>query len=1259
MTQNATGTASSERPRRATFSRMSSTHSKDGKDGKEGKEAKETKEGKEGKETRDSIKEGNQESRRSSVLEGHETSAIKVIARIRPKMPKEHFHKDGVEVMADGVSVQLSDGTDKKHFTLDDVIDSRVPEGSQSVVFSRFGRDLLNHSMNGYNVCIFAYGHTGSGKTFTILGSGLGSGIIGDDTGILPRYIAQFFDGNSEDPNIKDVRYGCEFYEVYNEEIRDLLAPSNSNRKRTVHVHPKHGVRIEGLSVSVVTKSEEAMGLVNFGNQMRTVAATTMNERSSRSHAIFSLKCEKTTNESSGKPPKTVKCSITFVDLAGREDHEASGNNDQQMRETCYINSSLFHLAHLISKISENQVKKGNLADFRNSKLTLLLSHALVGNSRTGLIATLAPVQSFYDCAVSTLQFAQNVKKIKTKTFVDNKNSQTAVAELEAEIRKLRKELNDAKCSGTDKESELLAAQSMMSYYKQSWEEVVGESAETSRQRKRIMTNYGLAAHGELHPAVDDTPIPFLTKLSDDPALQGCCNYILNQSSTVIGSDRTACSLILDGVGIRPVMCEVLVDDNMKRVTIKLCGNLTSGDFPRILVGGSQLKPDIDQELEHGDSIILGFAHALRLCIPEISEKPMKTYDLAHTTLDGLDMASAISEISEMSGSTLDNAMLFLQSLGQKTSEYVVQNFMQDLQCICPLVDEANQLTKEVWGERSTIVFKLHCLTNIFGTEEDSVPELAVCVCQEIEKLKTLKDTKDTDTMGSNSSLPKVSRRGQKRDTQKLLGNMRHPEVVALGLGSHMKIGSQSLLYLWSLEKFLRRLNAFRDIYQAGHESPDGFQTIRDRLDASQYDNPWRELSFAQTKIIAEDLAGGKTPPEKAAPAVSLPIQVKKQAESQVSEVVESARARVSSASTDATKQTPTSSQPSTSKLEHGVSFNPQMWMRPSPSTVPPSKFSLGDPMPQNGCMSPICFEAASCSPSVPAASSPPSGSATPRGLRVESAVAQNTPMADFACRGEVTPTASITSGKEAFSSHPKPNISLTSSDLDELRAELQKCRTETGRFIEEQNRLAGFFARVDGLLGRVGQTDTGQTTDLSPDKGSAGISAKLLSGQKQRLQFFCQPSGATPPQTSRSCSPRPSFAIPNYVMMKSIPKSKPVLLTSVARPATPIGPVSVRCSPQVKHVSIALPANPATNQFLPVAQVQAQLRSVTPVNVRAVSPTGTTRQATVPTQSVQKRPSNSPTSNASDIASVLSSRAGGSWGDEPRAGGSWGDELA
>eukprot|EP00971_Amphidinium_carterae_P294552 5848315-Amphidinium_carterae.1 len=287
-----------------------------------------------------------------------------------------------------------------------------------------------------------------------------------------------------------------------------------------------------------------------------------MNERSSRSHAIFTFRFE----QSAGQDPKqeqTQECkkesggspfqsTVTFVDLAGRENHGSGGDKDI-CRERCFINTSLFHLSHLITKLSDRrQVSKDTLMDFRNSKLTLLLSQALAGSSRTALIVTIPPCRSCFSESLSALSFASTAKKIRTQA-VANKSSLVVIAELEAEVKQLRKDLSTSTTKATEKELALSDAKALIAHYKQSWEEALKQSAKGEKRRQELAASWGLRRCSKDPGA--STNSPFLAKLSDDPALQGCLNYFLDAPLT-IGSDST-CDIILHGVGIGPKMCVV------------------------------------------------------------------------------------------------------------------------------------------------------------------------------------------------------------------------------------------------------------------------------------------------------------------------------------------------------------------------------------------------------------------------------------------------------------------------------------------------------------------------------------------------------------------------------------------------------------------------------------------------------------------------------------------------------------------------------
>jgi len=794
---------------------------------------------------------------------------IKVAVRVRPRLKKELGATDGINV--DGNSLLLTDGRDRKHFTFDEVIDSREDHGSQAVVFDRIGRGLLTQSMRGFNVCVFAFGHTGSGKTYTVLGAGGHANDAADGAGLLPRFVRELFMAHERDPRRKTNHYSCEFYEVYNETIKDLLAPANSDRTRTVHVHPKHGVRVEGLSCAVMSKLDEVLGLVSFGNQMRTVAATTMNERSSRSHAVFTCRFEQSQQEAQGQRTlRNCECSVTFVDLAGREDQEVTGNRNRQFREMCYINTSLFHLTHLIGKLSDGQVTKGTLSDFRNSKLTLLLHQALAGNSRTALIATVAPIMTHFDMSVSTLQFAANVKKVQTKPVLNNKTSQAVVSELESEVKALRKQLVDAKTSGTEKEQDLLAAQALIEHYKQSLDEALSNSAEEQQMRRRTASKIGLADMsngGFAHPKSSTGQLlPFFTKLSDDPSLQGCCNYYLDKPRILIGRDATECTIVVEGVGIEDYMCEVTSEEVTGNITIQVADG-AGGPPPRVVVNGHCLQKNTRQTLTHADSLILGYAHAFRLCVPAeaipgLNGTTVDTEGLARAALTSLSLSSAVQELREENGAQFNLIMPYIQQLSTHAPEGTVNELLNGLNMLCPLIDEANLITKEVFGKLNTLLFRLHVLRSLFDISNDK-PDLVVCVLQDLTALAKLQSSRefgpDCSAAGSvaGDDVALSPRSLTRKNTRHLIpGKEKHPEVHALGLSSHMLIGQDeqcSLLYVWSLEKFLQRLREMRDIYQEGCEGSAGFEEIRLRMELQPYIDPWREMTFAHVKLFAQD----------------------------------------------------------------------------------------------------------------------------------------------------------------------------------------------------------------------------------------------------------------------------------------------------------------------------------------------------------------------------------------------------------------------
>jgi len=847
------------------------------------------------------------------------SASVVVVARIRPKLPKENTEPDGVEVYPDGQTMGITNGREKKQYTLDQVFDSRAlrlqtarsdnsteksprpveqrraeAAESQAQFFSNFGRSLVTASLTGYNVCVFAYGHTGSGKTYTMLGDAAGSN-RGAAAGLLPRFLWELFSEHEDAPRPDTWRCTCEFFEVYNEQIRDLLQPGGTSQKpKKVHCHPKHGARIEGLTLSVVSSAEEVMELLNFGNQMRTVAATTMNSRSSRSHAFFNFKYEQLPEAAPKEgrerrvtiqeaPISSCQSAVTFVDLAGREDRERLGNQPGaiQYKEMCFINTSLFHLAHLITKISSGGIERGNLSDFRNSKVTMLLSQALQGNSRTAVVATLSPCQSAFEDSMSTLNFAASAKKIQTKPVVNSKSVEEKLVELENEVHSLQMELAQSKTSNTEKESELLSAQSWINYYKRSWEEACQRSEQSKLARTRSAKRLGLAQSGKgslasLSCSVkseeddkddDDLGYPYLTKLCDDPALQGCCNFPLDESLINIGSCEGSCDIVLVGVGITPEMCSVRCSKG-NEVTVEALPS-EDGSSVRVLLNGQFLRPEQPQPMHHGDCLILGYSHAFRLVEPSPERIKVagtaESLQVARSTIPKLDVASAFEEAVEVEGKQLEDsgglvsAFSFISNLSKRASEPAVRGFLSALHRVHPLVEEANVITREVFGN-ADLHLEIQTLTDVLDFNSDS-PEIVICCLEKPSPLARFQQTVSTvQQCLRNPAAPTSSQ--DLADKRWMLGCAKHPLAHAMGLDEHMTIrGHGHLLSIWSLEEFLQRLSEIRDLYQEACETGEGFEGTRSTLAAQPFQNPWHQCTFSHMKVLAEEAASIRTSP--------------------------------------------------------------------------------------------------------------------------------------------------------------------------------------------------------------------------------------------------------------------------------------------------------------------------------------------------------------------------------------------------------------
>eukprot|EP00929_Paragymnodinium_shiwhaense_P086721 TRINITY_DN47180_c0_g1_i1.p1 TRINITY_DN47180_c0_g1~~TRINITY_DN47180_c0_g1_i1.p1 ORF type:complete len:818 (+),score=248.09 TRINITY_DN47180_c0_g1_i1:230-2683(+) len=373
--------------------------------------------------------------------------AIKVCVRVRPfikeELEGERAGADGNKVtqlciaMPDMSTTEVfeSIGTPlemKKTFRFDRCYWSHSSDhphyATQETLMEELGEAMLEGALAGYNNCIFAYGQTGSGKSYSVIGG------QGDQRGLLPRVVEGLFkklDDKGKDVECKTL---VAFIEIYNEQVKDLLTEAGANAP-TLRVtnHPTLGMTIPGLTKSPVNCFQDVMDLVDYGNTLRHTAATAMNATSSRSHCVFTFEITITEGAGRSKMSKT-----NLVDLAGSERSSRTKATGAALQEGNMINKSLTTLARVIMELAKKNKKA---VPFRDSRLTMVLKESLSGNSKTAMMAAISPNVIDLEETVSTLNFAQSVKMIKTKAVVNKVDEAGMEAQLRTELAELKEQL--------------------------------------------------------------------------------------------------------------------------------------------------------------------------------------------------------------------------------------------------------------------------------------------------------------------------------------------------------------------------------------------------------------------------------------------------------------------------------------------------------------------------------------------------------------------------------------------------------------------------------------------------------------------------------------------------------------------------------------------------------------------------------------------------------------------------------------------------
>lgn len=435
---------------------------------------------------------------------------------------------------------------------------------SQEDIFGKLGSNILNSAIEGYNGSLFAYGQTGSGKSFSVMGDQKNKGIV-------PRICSELFHRlkATEEKGVQD-EVTVSMLEIYNEKIRDLLESRTRDHNLHLRQHPKRGFYVEGLSKATIWNEQALLNKISSGEKQRTIAATKMNDHSSRAHTIVCINISRT----KVREKMTTLSTINLVDLAGSERAKQTESSGARFEEAVNINKSLLTLGNCISSLCDQAKSKSSRnhhIPYRDSVLTSLLMNALGGNSKTVMLATISPDAENYEQTLSTLKYADRAKSIKNKAEVNRAETNKILADMINEKERLLKELQDLKATKTfgvsdeelrkmkeEHEAELKEYQDRSSNMEKAYKEKLKEV----KHKMEEMADKEQAAEKELQE------FPHLINVNEDPALTGKVIHILRPGQKlVVGNNRDKNKIpdiVMNGPGIAKTHAIITCKDDKK-----------------------------------------------------------------------------------------------------------------------------------------------------------------------------------------------------------------------------------------------------------------------------------------------------------------------------------------------------------------------------------------------------------------------------------------------------------------------------------------------------------------------------------------------------------------------------------------------------------------------------------------------------------------------------------------------------------------------
>eukprot|EP00116_Pleurobrachia_bachei_P002640 sb/3462902/ len=622
--------------------------------------------------------------------------SIKVAVRVRPFNQREKDRKAKLIIDMLGTTTLISDpkakDTDPKQFTFDysywshdgykedeqgymHPADERYCD--QARVFKDLGEGVLTNAWAGYNCSLFAYGQTGSGKSYSIVGYGANKGVI---PVICQKLFSKITDMKKAKPK-DEFEVTLSMIEIYNEQVRDLLNAETMKIKGGLKVreHPKTGFYVEKLTSTRVSSYENIELKMETGTKNRTVASTAMNATSSRAHTIVAITFVQKTQD--GKRGMTKTSVINLVDLAGSERAGSTGAAGDRLKEGAAINQSLSTLGNVIAALADQAAEtkgKKSMVPFRDSALTKLLKNALGGNSKTVMMAAVSPADINYEESLSTLKFADRVKRIKTQASVNESPTEKLIRELREENAKLMKMLGgggsveqpvSVEISEEEKEkmrqeleeelkAQMLQNQAALDNARETMEEKLAAAKRELEKEKEELRK---------RKSEDERrkKLPYLWNLNEDPALSGIVCHMIEQKEVIVGKSEKAL-IKLQGLSILDEHAVIEVDGPKIYLTCP-------GDA-KVMINGDTITTKT--ELLHNDRLVFSAGHVYVLHHPH----QFKEAEKSGTTFKPVTWESVQTEIAQKSGWDVNSS-------GKSEDELLLQ---EELISVMPMVISGN-----------------------------------------------------------------------------------------------------------------------------------------------------------------------------------------------------------------------------------------------------------------------------------------------------------------------------------------------------------------------------------------------------------------------------------------------------------------------------------------------------------------------------------------------------------------------------------------